>query len=553
MQSNRLSHASLAAAALTFTLAALSPAHAATILRGTITSVEDGAMEGVVVSARKDGASIRISVVTDAQGHYAFPEGRLDAGHYTIGVRATGYDLQGHDDVDLPADKTTTNDIKLYKTKGIAAQLSNMEWMSSAPDSPLKKQLINCAGCHTHERIFRSKYTSEDFVSLIPRMNGYAPMSMPNHPQLPPAERIRTSGARGDAVKKLADYLASINLSEGSNWSFPLKAAPRQTGRATRVVITEYDLPHKDTSEPHDVIVDGEGTVWYSLFGESFLGKLDPKTGKVTEFPTPVLKPNSPTGALDLEADRDGNLWIAMMYQGAVGKFDKKTETLQVFQVPPEFNTDRTQQTMVVPDQSHVNGKVWFGDVGSRRVFRLDVASGKVEQLDPFKKEKKGESHTTYGLAADEQNNLWFLDYGNRNIGKIDTATGEPTLYPTPTAGSRPRRGHISADGRIAFGEFAADKVGIFDTKSETFQEWPSLPNFAPYDAVLDKNGELWSGSMNSDLIMRLDPKTGAMTYYPLPRETNVRRVFVDNSTSPVTFWIGNNHAGSIVKVEPLD
>ena len=94
----------------------------------------------------------------------------------------------------------------------------------------------------------------------------------------------------------------------------------------------------------------------------------------------------------------------------------------------------------------------------------------------------------------------------------------------------------------------------MLDTKSASFQEW-EMPTAwtAPYDVTIDKNGELWSGSMNSDLIMRLDPKTGAMTYYPLPRETNVRRVFVDNSTSPVTFWVGNTHAGSIIKVEPLD
>jgi virginiamycin B lyase len=39
----------------------------------------------------------------------------------------------------------------------------------------------------------------------------------------------------------------------------------------------------------------------------------------------------------------------------------------------------------------------------------------------------------------------------------------------------------------------------------------------------------------------------------PLPRYTNIRRVFVDNSTTPPTFWIGNNHGAAIIKVEPLD
>ena len=52
---------------------------------------------------------------------------------------------------------------------------------------------------------------------------------------------------------------------------------------------------------------------------------------------------------------------------------------------------------------------------------------------------------------------------------------------------------------------------------------------------------------------MRLDPKTGAITEYLLPRFTNIRRVFVDSSTTPATFWVGNNHGASIVKLEPLD
>ena len=71
------------------------------------------------------------------------------------------------------------------------------------------------------------------------------------------------------------------------------------SGRATRAIITEYDLPAR-TRQPHDVIVDSDGMVWYISFGEQILGRLDPKTGKTTEFPIPILKPQSPTGELAL-------------------------------------------------------------------------------------------------------------------------------------------------------------------------------------------------------------------------------------------------------------
>ena len=74
-----------------------------------------------------------------------------------------------------------------------------------------------------------------------------------------------------------------------------------------------------------------------------------------------------------------------------------------------------------------------------------------------------------------------------------------------------------------------------------------------PYDVTADKNDEVWVGGEYNDRILRLDPRTGRTIEYLLPRQTNVRRVFVDNQTTPVTFWVGNNHGASIVKLEPLD
>ena len=70
---------------------------------------------------------------------------------------------------------------------------------------------------------------------------------------------------------------------------------------------------------------------------------------------------------------------------------------------------------------------------------------------------------------------------------------------------------------------------------------------------IWDKNGDLWTGGMTTDLVVRLSPKSGETVEYPLPRDTNMRRMFVDNSTTPPTFWVGSNHGASIVKVEPMD
>jgi streptogramin lyase len=64
---------------------------------------------------------------------------------------------------------------------------------------------------------------------------------------------------------------------------------------------------------------------------------------------------------------------------------------------------------------------------------------------------------------------------------------------------------------------------------------------------------EVWTGSMMSDQISRLDTKTDQFTEYLLPHETNIRRVFVQETGPRPVVWAGSNHGAAIVKVEPLD
>ncbi|HYY61854.1 MAG TPA: carboxypeptidase-like regulatory domain-containing protein, partial [Burkholderiales bacterium] len=61
-------------------------------LSGRVTSAEEGAMEGVLVSAKREGSTITVTVVSDAQGRYSFPEKRLAPGRYALRVRAVGYE-----------------------------------------------------------------------------------------------------------------------------------------------------------------------------------------------------------------------------------------------------------------------------------------------------------------------------------------------------------------------------------------------------------------------------------------------------------------------------
>jgi virginiamycin B lyase len=281
---------------------------------------------------------------------------------------------------------------------------------------------------------------------------------------------------------------------------------------------------------------------------------MDPKTGKVSQFPLPVIKPGYPVGTLDLESDKAGNLWIAMMYQGGVAKFDKKTQTFQTWKVPEEWQTDATQQAFVSPTSSDVDGKVWVKNSDRAQILRLDPITGRWENLGSFKDPSTNRTITSYGIPADQENNLYLLDFSSSNIGKLDAKTGKLSVYRSSIPNSRPRRGRVDESNRLWFAEYAGNAIGMFDPKTEQMQEWVlPTPWAQPYDVVTDKNGEAWTGSMLSDRVSRLNPKTGEFVEYLLPKTTNIRRVFVDNSTNPVTFWVGSNHGASIIKIEPLD
>ena len=524
-------------------------------LSGTVSSAEEGPMEGVLVSAKRANSNITVTVASDEKGRYQFPASRLEPGSYSLRVRAVGFDADDPGAISI-GEKSATADLKLHKAKDLAAQLTNAEWMLSMNATEAEKgSLLNCVQCHTLERILRSKHTSEEFAKVLDRMGSYANQSFPFHVQKRKADRLLEERGefREKTRQKLAEFLAHVNLSANPTWSYSLQTLRRPTGRSTHMIVTEYDLPRK-TVEPHDVILDAQGNAWYSNFGEQAVGMLDPKTGKVTEFNVPILKPGFPTGELGMQADPAGNFWFGMMFQAGVAKLDPKTHEFQTWSAPGEFNRDMTQINMAAPQSSNVDGKVWTQNNGFAVIHRIELASGKIETFQPFKNPKEGENHNIYDVIPDSHNNAYFTDFANEHIGRIDAKTGEIKLWVIPTKGAAPRRGQIDAQDRVWFGEYKGNKIGMFDPKTEKFTEWTSPTAYsAPYDVQIDKNGDAWTGSMTTDRVLRLDPKTGKMTEYMLPRSTNIRRVFVDNTTTPPSFWVGNNHGASIVKLEPLD
>jgi streptogramin lyase len=534
------------------------------VLRGVVSSQQEGLMEGVVVSVRRDGANFTVSVVSDAQGKYSFPRSHVEPGKYSLTIRAVGYDLNAPGSVEITEGKTTNEDLKLEKTKDLASQLSSLEWAMSVPGTPEQKdkviyQTVSCAYCHAWERIMKSNHTPDEFVDLITRMQKYytdgSAVSRDNRGRGQPGPSDQVAAADQNTIwgrepfgvpkKELAEYLATVNLSGGKTaWPFEMKTLPRPKGKATRVIITQYDMPRPDTVA-HDLDLDSGGTVWYTDESRMFFGKMNPKTGKFTEYALPPVPPGNLPGARDIQVDRDGNIWFPRRIANAaivLTKFNPKTEEVSTIEGVG------TQFMALGPE-----GKIWAGWT------RVDPKTMKVEATYGWEKSPNipPGPHRQYVdlTVVNSKGNPYAPDIGGSYIIGIDAKTGEARFWQVPTPRSSPRRGRMDSQDRYWFAEYTGDKIGMFDTRTEKFQEWPMLRKYTTPYAVSapDKNGYVYATSNMSERLIRLDPKTGEIVEYQMPTEFDSKKIAFDPTTNRSTLWMCNTRTARMMKVEPLD
>ena len=537
----------------------------AVALTGVMNSQEEGRLEGVVVSVRREGANFTVSVVSDADGRYSFPRSHVEPGTYALSIRAVGFDLRNPVSVEVTAGEPATSNQRLRKTEDLASQLSSLEWAMSMPGTTAEKdmlvyQALSCAYCHTYERIVKSRHTAEEFVDVIRRMSTYyqdgtaqgrggrGRFQMQDDARLDQLERnpIESAGiAPGAQIADLGKYLATVNLSGGkTTWPYELQTLPRPTGEATRVIITQWDMPRRGTV-PHDMDVDSQGIFWYTDESRMFIGKLDPTTNEFTEYALPSVPDGDVPGARDIQMDRDDNPWFVMRTPGSatiLTKFDRATEELTTIE------GTGGQFLSLGPD-----GKIW---VSTTRVNPATMEVDGEFSWNDSPNLPPGPHGSYAGLTGvNSEGDPYLTDFIGSHIIGIDVETGEAQFYATPTPNSMPRRARMDAQDNFWFAEYTADKIGVFDTRTKAFQEWPLPYKYTtPYTASRpDKNGHVYASSNMSERVLRLNPETGEVIEYQIPTDFDSKKLVHDPSTDRVTLWMANTRNARVIRVEPLD
>ena len=551
-------------------------------LTGTVKDAAGSAMEGVVVSARATADTWTTSVYTDSRGQYRLPP--LKAGPYAVWAQAKGYGIaKGSVDITAGGAVSDMRLDPLTDATVVGHQLDGPEWFAALPettnDDKRMKHLLrnNCTACHGPAYTLAPRFDAAGWRNIIDVMARGVP------PTRGPGEGNRTWQAYKD---DLADYLGRVTK------DMQPRPGPRPSGSATRVVITEFDIPRQgrpltvhpgtfwtegpgtryESKGARDIWVDSRGNLWVSddrSIGRT-TGRLDPKSGTWTDFAL--------TDAKGIARNSHG-IWgdrrTDMIFQGgqpdgAILAFDTRKEEFVHFARPDT----------IPGGGGHIDvdseGNAWApAEAGA---LRLNPNTGEYTYFPvPYPEDVPMGNRNQYGLAVDAQDNVWIARAGLEAVAWLDPKTGtsghvrfDPLPTPSltdkdrtmpvgmnfgPPNGRGPRR--LGAGGRNG-GDFMwvalnkSDELAKIDIRTKRLvKAYQMPPGSAPYFATVDKNGHVWVPAQNADRIYKLDPRTEQMTEFQLPtRGTDLRHLTVDDSTSTPTIWVTYNRSNKIARLQ---
>jgi len=550
-------------------------------------------MEGVIVSARASRETWTTSVYTDQQGNYSFPS--LSPDQYSMWAQFKGYDLAKVADLNLADSSRLTHDLTLRPLadqRVIANQLAGPDWFAALPESNDQdrrmKHLLrnNCSFCHPVSFTLSHRFDARGWAILIDMMPQWTfwpnlNYRNPDEPKTPMWQAYK---------EEFAEYLGRVTP------DLQPRPLPQTRGAATGAVIIEYDVPRQgrppavhngtywtegqptdwESKGARDIWIDDKGIVWTSddqSMGRT-LGRLDPRTGKWTDYAMPDDK-----GVAFATHGVTGDPKTGLVYQGTLPPgdpsiliFDPKTEEFVSYLRPKSIPIGGA--FLSVDSQSNVWATA-FGPGGG--VQKLDPKTGTYTFYPvPYPDDVPEFNQNQYGMVVDSLDNVWVARPGAETVGYLEPKTGKTgnvrferlvmpgltekdrtvsasmTTGPTtgPPNGRGPRR--LASGGNYVYvALMKSDEVAQIDIRTKQVKTFPLPKGSAAYAVRVDKNGNVWVAANNADSFYKLDPRTGQVTDFQLPtRGTDLRDVTVDNTTSPPTVWGAYSRSNKIVRLQ---
>ena len=324
-------------------------------------------------------------------------------------------------------------------------------------------------------------------------------------------------------ISCLMAFFPLAALAGGSNYGITPGVHPNLAGK-----VSEWPVPTPRFAR--DPAVAPDGAIYVAVMNGNKVARFDPKTQGFREWDLP--SGHRPHGLL---VDKNGMVWTTGNGNGTIGRLDPASGKMTEFRTP---SGGGGPHTLVITDDQ---GTIWFTMQGGDKVASIDTKTGAIKEYSS--------SGGPYGLALDPAGNVWFCRMGDNKMGKLDPRTGRMSEVDMGR-GSRPRRVAAAPDGMLWVTLYGNGKLAKLDPAAMKVVKEYQLPagDAGPYAVTVDGGGLVWVNEINTDTVVRFDPKTEQMRVVKLPSSNvGIRKMVTDASGR---LWYMGSHNGRLGVVE---
>lgn len=350
------------------------------------------------------------------------------------------------------------------------------------------KQLVEgvCTACHSERNILRSSgYTEAGWKELMatmvdlsadPTTEGALARYLADH--VPPNENRAAKLVPGDTRIKFREWVVPtlgqrsrdpVEAPDGSiwwagQWGNLIGRIDPDTG-----AMQEFPLP--DNAMPHSVTPDAAGNIWYTGNKNGTMGKLDPATGEITEYKMPDPQARDPHTAV---FDAAGILWFTLQHSNMIGRLDPATGDIKLVGMP----TPRSRPYGI---KVAADGHLWVACNGSNCLVQVNPETMALTEVKLPIPET-----TVRRLDIAPDGIIWYVNSSQGRLGRYDPATGDIREWPSPSGPRSHPYALVFAGGAVWYNESGVrpDPLVRFDPVSETFQSWP-VPTGGVYAGII--------------------------------------------------------------------
>jgi len=198
-----------------------------------------------------------------------------------------------------------------------------------------------------------------------------------------------------------------------------------------------------DNANLNTAVFDRAGTLWFT--GQSGVyGRLVPGSGALEVFDAP-----RGVGPYGIQATRDGAVYYASLAGSYLGRIDPASGKASVLEPP----TPRQGARRVWPDSQ---GRLWVSEWNAGQLARYDPASGGWAQW-----RAPGEAPRVYAVYVDETDRVWASEWSAQVMLRFDPGTQRFEAFRSSSRRANVRQIH-GRKGEVWTPESGADKIVVY-------------------------------------------------------------------------------------------